>query len=514
MASDSTITAVSTLAWSQLVFSIISNSPPSDMSRNYYYTYPETGFNYLLKQLKRLETYKYMLGTENIQNRMRDNMSSVQANERESRQGIQHIRASMRSIKHSMLQENEDENQQGIEHIRYSLISSKHSEFVQTNEDEHQQGIDHIRECARSTKHSELVHDYEDEYQKGNEYIPNSPRSVLHSEVMQANEDEYQQGIEHIQYSLISSKHSEVVQMNEDVYQQGIEHIRDFLRSSKHYEVVLVHKDKNHQGIDHIQDSPSSFANSEFLLVNQHENNISDCPRPSKHSEVVQKDEDTILHRIENFQEFPKSSNVSKVVQTDNYGNQQGIELIRDTSRLNMHSDLEQENEHGNHIENIRNSIKSTVSFKPAEFDDRELVNEFRHTARSTELSEAWQEPEDAHQQRINYKDSKKLSTLFDELLVLIENENVRQEEKPTLRFQVLKVIKLLHHYGVDTIRRGVENELEDIIKNSNEIEEDMAIYYRKKGLEIMLKICNTETCQTTIYDIIGKAERHQVFFI
>ncbi|KAL8125392.1 hypothetical protein AgCh_012908 [Apium graveolens] len=249
---------------------------------------------------------------------MRDNMSSVQANERESRQGIQHIRASTRSIKHSMLQENEDENQQGIEHIRYSLISSKHSELVQPNADENLQGIDHIRECVRFTKHSEVVQDREYEYQKRNQHIPHSPTSVLDSEVIQENEDENEQGIEHIRYCLISSKHSEVAKTNEEVNQQG--------------------------------------------------------------------------------------SRISKNVQ-----------------------------------------------------------NQPRHTAGLTEFPEAWREPEDVHQQHNNYKDSKKLSTLFDELLDLIENGDLLREEKPTLRFQVLKVIKLLHHYGVDTIRRGVEHELEDI---------------------------------------------------
>lgn len=512
MVSDSTIRAVATEAWSQLVFSIISNTPPTDMSRNYYNTYPERGSNYLEKQLKRLERYKYKLGTKNIHNRMRYNMSFVQPNERASQQGIEHLRASARSIKHSKMQDYEDENQQGIEHIQYSIISCKHSELVQTNEDENQQGINHIRECVRSTKHSEVVQDNEDEYQKGNGHIIYSPTSVLHSEVIQANEDEYRQGIEHIRYCLISSKHSEVAKRNEDVNQQGIEYIRDCLRTSKHYEVVLVHDDKNHQGVDHIQESPSFSANSELLLVNEHENNISDCPRSSKNSEVVQNDEDEILHRIENFQECPVSTKVSKVVQTNNYG--QGIEHIQDTSRLNIHSELEQENEHENLIKHTRNSIKSTVSFKPAEFDDRELINKFRRTAGSTEFSKAWQEPEDVHQQHINYNDSRKLSTLFDELLDLIENGELLGEEKPTLRFQVLKVIKLVYHYGVDTIRRGVETEIEDIILKSNEIGEDTAIYYKKKGLEVMLKICNTETCQRTIYDIICKAERHQVFFI
>ncbi|KAK1384481.1 hypothetical protein POM88_022216 [Heracleum sosnowskyi] len=218
MVSDSTTRAVAAEAGSQLVFSIISNSPPSDMSRNYFYTYAERGFNYLEKQLKRLERYKYKLGTKNIQNRMRYNKLFVQANEGENQLGIEHIRAWARSIKQSkVLQENEDENRQGIEHIRYPLISSKHSEVVQENEDEHQQG---------------------------NEHFPNSPRSVLYSEVVLANEDEYQQGIEHIQYCLISSKHSEVVQTNEDVNHQGIEHIHDCLRSSKHYhEVELLHED-------------------------------------------------------------------------------------------------------------------------------------------------------------------------------------------------------------------------------------------------------------------------------
>ncbi|KAK1384477.1 hypothetical protein POM88_022212 [Heracleum sosnowskyi] len=425
-----TTRAIATEAWSQLVLSIISNSPPIDMSRNYYYTYPETGLNYLGKQLKRLERYKYKLGTKNIQTRMRYNMPSVQAIERENQQGIEYMRDCARSIKQSKIQqENEDEIHQGIEHIQESLRSCKHSQVaVQTNEDENQQGIEHIRESLRS------------------------------------------------------SKHSKVLQENKEEYQQGIEHIQDCLISSKHYQVARAEKDEEHQGIDHIHDSLSLLVNSEFVVANEHENqqgvnHVLDSLRSNKQSEVVQEDEVKNLHGIENFQECPISSKVSKVVQTNKDGNQKRMEHIQDTLRLNTHSELEQANEHGKRNDLIRDSIKSTVSFKPPEFDDDELIKKYRRIAGSTDL------PEDVHQ-RINYNEARKMSTLFDELLDLIENGDLLREEKPTLRFQVLKVIKLLHHYGVDTIRIGVENELEDVNLKSNQIEEDTAIHYKKKGLE------------------------------
>lgn len=137
--------AIASEAWSQLVRSILSNTPPRDMSRDYYYTSPETSSDYLHKQSKRLGRYKYKLGTKNIQTRMRYGMRSEQVYE-------------------------DDGDKQGIENIRPHLISTKHSQT--NNADESPQDIEHVRESERSTKHS----------QPNVEPIPYSPRSVLHYE--------------------------------------------------------------------------------------------------------------------------------------------------------------------------------------------------------------------------------------------------------------------------------------------------------------------------------------------
>lgn len=220
----------------------------------------------------------------------------------------------------------------------------------------------------------------------------------------------------------------------------------------------------------------------------------------------MQREEDESEQGIGDIRGSQRSS--KHYQQEDEDENLQGIEYIRDGPRSNKVSQVvHQSNDDGIHIEHTRDSIKSTVSFKPAEYDDRQLINDINQKRITTE-------PEDAYQQWNNYKDAMKMSTLFDELLEVIEKEDLIGQQKPTLRFQVLKVIKLLHHYGLDIIKRGVEKDLEDENLKCDEMEQDTEIYYKKKGLETMLRVCNTESCQATIYDIIGKAERHQVFFI
>lgn len=85
-------------AWFQLVHSIISDNPPSDMSKEYYYTIRGRGFDYSQEQLKH---YKYKLGTENIQDRMRFNMNSQVVRVTEHKQETEHIQACIRSAKNS-----------------------------------------------------------------------------------------------------------------------------------------------------------------------------------------------------------------------------------------------------------------------------------------------------------------------------------------------------------------------------------------------------------------------------
>ncbi|KAL1807924.1 hypothetical protein ACET3Z_024914 [Daucus carota] len=286
MGLDSTRKAIATEAWSQLVHSLLSDTPPSDMGKEYYHTFPEVGFDALQKQLKRLEIYTYKLGTESIQSRLR---------------------------------------------------SSIHSQVPLPNEHHHRPGIKSVRGSISSSK------------------------------------DDYE---------------------NEDANEQDIEHIRD------------------------------------------------------------------------------------------------------DEKRFNR----------------VRDDARSAMFSIPADYENHPIIN-YSESLRSTGLPKALYELENAYQHLLSYGEAKKLSTLFDELLDLVENKDLHGEEKLTLRIQVLKVVKLVHHYGIDTIRTGVEEELEDMNQKYDDVKKNLALLYRKKGLEVMLRICDAEACQRTISEIIGKAERDQVLY-
>lgn len=75
------------------------------------------------------------------------------------------------------------------------------------------------------------------------------------------------------------------------------------------------------------------------------------------------------------------------------------------------------------------------------------------------------------------------------------------------MRSKVLKLIKVLHHYGVDTIRSGVTEELEKVNEMYDDTMKDPTKEYKKKALEAMLRICETETCQTILHEMITQAE-------
>lgn len=83
--------------------------------------------------------------------------------------------------------------------------------------------------------------------------------------------------------------------------------------------------------------------------------------------------------------------------------------------------------------------------------------------------------------------------------------------EKPNLRFKVLKLIKVLHHYGVDTIRIAMKEALEGVNRKYLVTREDLRIGYKTKALEVMLRICDIQTCQKTLYELIATTESGQV---
>lgn len=279
----------------------------------------------------------------------------------------------------------------------------------------------------------------------------------------------YKLGTENIEARIKSGVYSQVVQTNEHEYHQGIEYIQDRMRSTNAYYAVKANKNENQQGIEYVQD----------------------CLR---------------------------STNDYYVVQANEGENQKGIEDIQPCIRSTNHYDMVQADERGDQqvIEGARHSIGSTVLFKPIppNTENHQSINNIREFVRSQGLPKGLLKPEPKdHQQRINYEQVKKMSTLFDDLFKFIENYNMNRVEKPILRFQVLEVIKLLHHYGIDTIRSGVEEELQHVNQRIDATKKDSAVYYKKKALEVMLRICDSETCQSTIFGIIDKAERDQVLY-
>lgn len=271
------------------------------------------------------------------------------------------------------------------------------------------------------------------------------------------------QGIEHIQVCTRSSKHSDVVQVYEDQNQQGIKHVPDCMRSANHYDVVQASEEANKHGIEHIQY----------------------CMRSTKHYGVLQ----------ESDQEY----------------NQQGIEHIQNLMISAMHYEVVQENEHGNQqqVEGTQDSIRSPLLSKPREYDEHQEINNILETGWSDVLKERTC----VNQQRINRMQAHMLTLWFDKLLDLVEDGDLQRKEKLILDPKVVCLIKLLHHYGVNTIRSGVDQELENLNQKHVNTEKDLEIQYKKKGLELMLRICDNEMCQKTIYQIIGKAEMGQVVY-
>ncbi|WOH13031.1 hypothetical protein DCAR_0832540 [Daucus carota subsp. sativus] len=212
----------------------------------------------------------------------------------------------------------------------------------------------------------------------------------------------------------------------------------------------------------------------------------------------------------ENIEARIKSGLHSQLVQP----NYQGIEHIRDCIRSSNGNYVvkagEREDEQG--IEYVRVCVRSTNDYHDVEVSEGENqlgISDIQPCVRSTNRYSAVQVDEQGNQllmNRITYELVKIMATLFDDLFNFIESYNMHGVEKPTLRFQVLELIKLLHHYGSDTIRSAVEEELEYVN------EKNSATQY-KKALEVMLRVCDTGISQSIFYEIIEKAETDQVLY-
>ncbi|KAK1396098.1 hypothetical protein POM88_005961 [Heracleum sosnowskyi] len=561
--------AIAAEAWTQLLHSILSDSPPSDMSKLYYYSYPVTHDIYLQHNLNSLGIYKYKLGTENIRAKIISFMHSqgvqtdeqgvehfqnstrslVQVNGDASKQGIKYIQNNMRfgtnyevvqatkngnqqGIEHNpdykrsntpykVEQITENENKQGIEHIQYNMTSFPCCEVVQTNEDENQQGIEHIQNSTRSYPRCEVVQTNEDEYQQEIEHIQNSMRSFPRFDVVQTNEDENQQGIEHIQSSMRSYPRCEVVQTNEDEYQQGIDHIQNSMRSFPRFDVVQTNEDENQQGIEHIQNNTRSYPRCEVVQTNEDEyqpgiEHIQNSMRSFPRFDVVQTNEEENQQGIEHIQNSMRSYPRCEVVQTNDDENQQGIEHIQFGMRSFTPCEVVQTNDDENQkrMEQIGYGMSSSTTCEVVQVERKDDIW-ISHVRGRPEFFEKYLKKREFFEKyykkiaarRVHRRKQENKISALSMVLELVKSGGLHGEEKAVMESDMLEIIEFLHEMGANTIRMALEEELDIMNQEYDDTE------YTKKEKELLLRILDTENCQLTICKIICEEGRDQLCY-
>ncbi|KAL8121677.1 hypothetical protein AgCh_018417 [Apium graveolens] len=371
-----------------------------------------------------------------------------------------------------------------------------------------------IRAGMESSVHSQVERAHEPE--KGQ--IQDCTRSSKYFKMVQVNED--QPGIDHIQDFLISIKLQDEVQLNED--QQGIEHIQDCMRSIKLHDVVQVNEDQ--QGIEHIQDYIRSIKLRDVVQVNEDQQgieNIQDCIRSIKLCDVVQANEKN-KQGMEHMQYCMRSNKHYELVQVNEHENQQGRENIHNSMKSALHYEGLQEHGSKNQqgMEHHQDNIRLPLLLKPREYVEHQSINNFLETSGSDD-SDALEKLNQAAW----------MSSCCDELLDLVEDRDLQGDGNIFLFREVACLIEVLHQHGVNIIRSGVVEELENLnqkhvdvendiirsgmveeLENLNQtyvdLQKELEIHY----LEVMLRICDNEMCEEAINRIIGKAEKGQVF--
>ncbi|KAK1351782.1 hypothetical protein POM88_054065 [Heracleum sosnowskyi] len=188
--------------------------------------------------------------------------------------------------------------------------------------------------------------------------------------------------------------------------------------------------------------------------------------RSAKHYDVAQANEEENKQRIEHIQYFMRSTKHIEVLQeNDQDCNQQGIEHIQNCMISAMHYKVVPESEHVNQqgVEGTQDSIRSPLLSKPREYDEHQAINNILETRSSD---------------------------------ALIERAYVNRE-----------------WMNFNTIRSGVAEELEKFNRKHVHLGKESVLQYTKKGLEVMLRICDNEMSEKAIHQIIGKAEKGQVVY-
>lgn len=148
------------------------------MSQVICHSRPESGFDYLQKQLKHLEMYKYELGTENIQARMRSDMDSLIVDAVKCGDEIWGLPCadsedrteSETDSKVVQAYEHGDEVGLRLGNFEDSRECSPYSKVVQVDKGEDLQVIENIQCPTRSAVRSKVVQ-INGEYQQGIENI-------------------------------------------------------------------------------------------------------------------------------------------------------------------------------------------------------------------------------------------------------------------------------------------------------------------------------------------------------
>ncbi|KAL1815914.1 hypothetical protein ACET3Z_018488 [Daucus carota] len=448
----------------------------------------------------------------------------VQASEDENQQGIEHIRQGSRSVfmYNGEAEADEYENQHWMEDIQGS---TRNYRGVQANKDENQLGIEHIREAARSIVNYRVVRADQDKDPRGFENI----------------RDRNQQGVEHIRDRMLF-----FLMYNED--EQEIEHVKNTMSISfelldlvrnEHLsveeqptlrpQVLNMIKFLHDKGLD----SAKCEVKRDLEKLNQsHHESPTTVEYVKNYLELMLRmfDSETFQRRICKIMSEAERDQVPckhcKVVRANEGENRQGIEHIRSSTRSvamyygGVQADEDEEDNQG--IEHIREAARSIVNYGVVQANEDEEDHQVVRV--SEDVNKQWvehirvrmlsflmydggpQANEDENRQEIEHVENTLLIS-FD-LLKLVEYENLPVEEQPTLRPEVLRVIKFLHDRGLEYAQCEVKRDLEKLKTTHSTITK--TVQYVKMYLELMLQMFESVTFQRTICKMMSKAEGDQ----
>ncbi|KAL1804412.1 hypothetical protein ACET3Z_033059 [Daucus carota] len=303
-----------------------------------------------------------------------------------------------------------------------------------------------------------------------------------------ATEGEYGLGIEHVR-EVVPSHIRELkdTKATEGEYDLGIEHVREFVPSHiRELKDTKATEGEYDLGIEHVREvvhsklKDTKATEGEYGLGTEHigdpfRSNIDDTKATDGAYEL------SIEHVGEPLHSYIFDAPEDTRKETEGEYNMEIEQMRRADHRICISSELE-----------CRKAIEG----------ERDMGIE--HGQSSNRLNRY-----DEEVQEIGDTKTKVLPIFF-ELLELVEKGDQAVEEHSIPRSEVLDVTELLHDIeGVDVARSVLEKEVE-YMKNESDVHCPIT-QFQKEILEILLKICDTEACQTTICKLIGKAKGGRV---